>query len=220
MKQLEPSLLAFDTDKIPQQLEQLKSYSDIKTIHYDVMDGYVNNSSFDVEWLSTIIEHGFNVNVHLMVYNPIEWIDRFCKFNISTLTFQFEAIDANECINCLKEIKKYGVKCGIAIHPNSTPNMYEQLLSYVDIITIMTVEPGKGGQSFMPEALSNLKFVHKFRKDNKLSYLIEVDGGIKIDNVQEILKECDYIVSGTGFMKLDETNKINFLNKVKEHKHE
>lgn len=220
MKQLEPSLLAFDIKNIPQELKHLQSYSDIKTIHYDVMDGYVNNSSFDVEWLSTIIEHGFNVNVHLMVFNPIEWIDRFCKFNISTLTFQFEAIDVNECINCFKEIKKYGVKCGIAIHPYSTPDMYEQLLSYVDIITIMTVEPGKGGQSFMPEALTNLKFVNKFRKENKLSYLIEVDGGIKIDNVQQILNECDYIVSGTGFMRLDKTGRINFLNKVKEHKHE
>lgn len=220
MKQLEPSLLAFNIKNIPAELKQLQTYSDIKTIHYDVMDGYVNNYSFDVEWISTIIDHGFNVNVHLMVYNPLEWIDKFCKFKISTLTFQFEAIDINECINCLKEIKKYDVKCGIAIHPYSNPNMYEQLLTNVDIVTIMTVEPGKGGQSFMQDALINLHFVHKFRKENKLSFLIEVDGGIKIDNVENVINESDFIVCGTGFMSLDANGKKHFLDKLKEHKYE
>lgn len=217
-KQIEPSLLAFQKELIPCQLKALKKIG-IKTIHYDVMDGYVNNKAYDNEWIQPILDSGFNTNVHLMVFDPIKWVSRFCKFPIYTLTFQFEALTSQaDVLACLKAIRDYKVKAGIAIKPGTSSTAYESLLKSVDIVTIMTVEPGKGGQSFMPSALKNLQYVFEYRAKHHLHYLIEVDGGIKLDNYLQVIDFADYIISGTGFMHLNEADQKKFIEAVENYK--
>ncbi len=214
-KTLEPSLLAFDKEHIEEQLEEVKQEG-IDTIHYDVMDGYVNNKSFDTEYMQLIKDMGFETIVHFMVYDPATWIDRFAVFKPEAITFQYEAINYIETMKVLRKIKAHGIKAGIAIKPYSKFQSYSHLLDYVDFITIMTVEPGKGGQAFIDDALINLKQVHQYRKENNLKYRIEVDGGIKLDNVYKVLPYADYIVSGSGYMKSNKTSRNEFINKVME----
>ncbi len=212
-KVLEPSLLAFDIDKLQEQLEELKQEG-IDTIHYDVMDGYVNNKSFDIEHMQLIKDMGFEIVVHFMVYDPMQWIERFAQFKPEAITFQYEAVNYSEAMKVLKKIKSYGIKAGIAIKPYSKYTSYSHLLDYVDFLTMMTVEPGKGGQSFIDDALNNVKYVHKYRKENNLRYKIEVDGGIKLDNVYKVLPYVDYVVSGSGYMGSSKTARSEFVNKV------
>ncbi len=180
------------------------------------MDGYVNNKSFDIEHMQLIKDMGFETIVHLMVYDPITWIDRFAAFKPEAITFQYEPVNYIEAMKVLRKIKSYGIKAGIAIKPYSKFQSYSHLLDYVDFITIMTVEPGKGGQAFIDDALINLKQVHQYRKENNLKYRIEVDGGIKLDNVYKVLPYADYIVSGSGYMKSNKTSRNEFINKVME----
>ncbi|MGL4951038.1 MAG: ribulose-phosphate 3-epimerase [Mycoplasma sp.] len=212
-KKIEPSLLAFDLKKIDQELTSLKS-NGIDYIHYDVMDDYVNNKSFDTEWIDTIISHKLKINVHLMVFDPLSWIEKFSKFPIESLTFQYEAIGIIDSLMCINEIKKKNIKAGIAIKPFSLPGEYQKLLFDCDIVTIMTVEPGKGGQSLIESAIDNLKFVSSFRKLNKLNFIIEVDGGIKKDNFNLLIDYADYIIVGTGLMKLEEKERKEFIELI------
>ncbi|MGL4948340.1 MAG: ribulose-phosphate 3-epimerase [Mycoplasma sp.] len=212
-KKIEPSLLAFNFEKLDAELLWLKE-NGVSVIHYDVMDSYVGNTSFGNEFIEKIISYGFQINVHLMVHKPLDWIHDFCSLPINALTFQYEAIGLVESIYCINEIKKYNIKAGIAIKPYSTPNEYKKILHECDIVTIMTVEPGKGGQSLMPIAVENLKFVHAYKQLSKLNYLIEVDGGIKFDNFDTIFKWSDLIISGTGLMNLDFENRVKFIKAI------
>ncbi len=216
-KVLEPSLLAFDKSKMEEQLDEVKQEG-IDTIHYDVMDGFVNNKSFDTEYMQMISDKGFETIVHLMVYDPMSYIDRFAAFKPSAITFQYEAVNYSEAMKVIKKIKSYGIKAGIAIKPYSQYSSYSHLLDYVDFLTMMTVEPGKGGQSFIDDAMKNVEQVYKYRADNNLRYKIEVDGGIKLENVYKVLPYVDYVVAGSGYMGINKTARYEFINRVMEEK--
>lgn len=219
LKQLEPSLLAMDINNLDSTLKDLKQLG-IHFIHYDVMDDFVQNHSFGNEWMQKIKDYGFNITVHLMVLDPLAWAKQFIEFKPFAITFQFEAIDIPTAIIVLDYIRKHKIKAGIAIKPYSSFNDYKDLLNHVDIVTIMTVEPGKGGQSFLDIGLTNLNAVFDYREQHQLKYLIQTDGGIKIDNVQKILAKTDLIVSGTGFMQLDQSQKKQFIELIKGKHHE
>lgn len=137
------------------------------------------------------------------------------KYPLNTLTFQFEAIGEEQSLVCLNEIKKNHIKAGIAIKPFTPTAQFEQLLKAVEIVTVMTVEPGMGGQKMVDAALQNLRFIHEYRQAHNLHYIIEVDGGIKLENVHKVLKYADYIISGTGFMHLNQTDRKQFIAIVK-----
>lgn len=213
-KHLVPSLLAFDVNNIDKELNELIPI-DISYIHYDVMDDYVKNKSFDNEWIDLISQKGFSIILHFMVWNPIKWIDRFINKNIYAITFQFEPLSFSETLSCIRKIKSLNIKAGIAIKPSSNFSEYSKYLKYVDFVTVMTVEPGKGGQEFNDAALENLQKIYGFKQVNLLNYEIEVDGGIKIHNVSKVLPYCNFVVSGTGFMKLNKLERLEFIKKVK-----
>lgn len=212
-KVLEPSLLAFDVNQLEAQLEELKKEG-IDTIHLDVMDGFVNNKAFDTEHMPLLRDLNFETTVHLMVYDPMSYIERFAQYKPQALTFQYEAISYVEAMKVLKKIKSYGIKAGIAIKPYSKYQSYCHLLDYVDFVTVMTVEPGKGGQSFIDDAMTNLLNVYNYREKKHLKYRIQVDGGIKLNNVDKILPYTDNIVSGSGYMGLSKQAKYEFIKKV------
>ncbi len=213
-KKLEPSLLAFDFNNINEQLLEYQKLG-IDTIHYDIIDrNYANTEQpYYLEYIFPILEKRFNINVHVMAKDPSKFINDLLFINkISTLTFQYETISKEKALNLLSLIASSGIQQGIAIKPFAKPEEYLDLLPKCKVITFMTVEPGKGGQPLLMDAIKNLKFLYDYRQKHNLSYIIEVDGGINKDTIENVLNYADYFISGTGFVKADINEKKLFLN--------
>ncbi len=213
-KKLEPSLLAFDFPNINEQLLEYQKIG-IDTIHYDIIDpNYAQTKQpYYLEHIFPILEKGFYVNVHVMAKDPSKFINDLLLINkISTLTFQYETINKEKTIQLLNLISNAGIKQGIAIKPFAKPDEYLDFLSKCKIITFMTVEPGKGGQAFLNEAVENLKFLFEYRQKHNLSYIIEVDGGINLNTIEKVIDYADYFISGTGFVKANINERELFLN--------
>lgn len=179
-------------------------------IHIDVMDGeFVNNKTYDI---NTII-NSFRMNnkpldVHLMVKNVKKYIIEYADLLPEYITFHLEIDeDINEIIDI---IHSYNIKCGISIKPNTDINKLKPYLDKIDLILIMSVEPGKGGQTFIPSTIDKLK---KLRKINK-KILISVDGGINNETIKDIKKYIDMAVSGSYICMKEDYNKqiINLKN--------
>lgn len=196
-KKLIPSLLAFPkqewNEEIPLILE-----NKIKISHFDVMDqDYVSNTAFEADDLIFLEKFNLKQRVHLMVRNPYERSQLFLKKNVHSITFQYEPIQEKEIIRTLAMIKKNGFLAGIAICPNSRFFDYEKYLNYCDIVTVMGVMPGFGGQMIMNEGIENLNFILDFKKQNNLTYFVEFDGGVNEKTIHMVNNKADFIVSGT-----------------------
>ncbi len=179
-------------------------------IHIDVMDGeFVNNKTYDI---NTII-NSFRMNnkpldVHLMVKNVKKYIIEYADLLPEYITFHLEIDeDINEIIDI---IHSYNIKCGISIKPNTDINKLKPYLDKIDLILIMSVEPGKGGQTFIPSTIDKLK---KLRKINK-KIIISVDGGINNETIKDIKKYIDMAVSGSYICMKEDYNQqiINLKN--------
>lgn len=203
-KYLEPSLLAFDINNLNDSLDELKKIG-IEYIHYDVMDiDYIGHSSFDNSYIQIILDKGFKVNVHLMVKNPIKWIKQFESFDINAITFHTDGcINDNEAFEVINYIKNLNIKVGIAIKPEEKFSSYKKFLLNLDIVTIMSVVPGAGGQSFMEIALNNISDMYHYKISNKNKPLIQIDGGVNMNNIPLFIDAVDFVISGSGFMSLN-----------------
>lgn len=196
-KNLIPSLLAFPKQKWDEEIPLILK-NNIKIVHFDVMDqDYVGNTAFEADDLVFLEKFNLKQRVHLMVKNPYERSQAFFKKNVHSITFQYEPIEGNEIIKTLAMIKKNGFLAGIAIRPDSRFFDYKKYLSYCDIVTIMGVIPGFGGQTIMSEGVDNLNFILDFKKQNNLSYFVEFDGGVNEKTIHMIHNKADFIVSGT-----------------------
>ena len=213
IKKLEPSLLAFDLNKFNQTLEEFKQLN-IDYIHYDFIsyDYVQTESGYIDEYVEKILKMNFKINVHIMSKNPKHYVDIFKKYMVNAITFQHEVLNLDDAISLINYIKDANIKAGIAIKPSTDAKEYNELLLISDLVTVMSVEPGKGGQPFMEESLSNLKYVYDFRKKFNLNYQIEVDGGINISTIDRVWKYADFFVSGSGFLSLNNEQKKEFLN--------
>ncbi len=215
-KELEPSLLAFDLKKIDLQIREIKQLG-LKSIHYDVMDNiFVPNTAFDTEWLDLIKSNNLSCSVHFMVKDPLNWIKRFIKYkSIYAITFHPEAVSKQEAKEILTFIKSHKILAGVAIKPYTNHKKYEDLIELSDIITIMGVEPGFGGQKFIEEAtLKNLKYVSELKKKKKTKLIIQLDGGVNLEIIKKTYKFVDNFVSGSFFMKQE--NKKEILKLINE----
>ena len=200
MKQLKiaPSILSKldDLDTTIQNLNNL----DIAAIHMDVMDGkFVTNKTFDYELIKRIKTEK-TIDTHLMIENPLDVIEQYLSCS-DIVTFHLEAVKDDDLITFLKN-KPKNKKIGLSIKPNTDVLELVPYLKDLDLVLVMSVEPGKGGQSFMESSLPKIKFLNDYRKQNHLSYIIEVDGGI--NNVtSKLVKDAgvDMIVVGTYFFK-------------------
>lgn len=183
----------------------------IKWLHFDVMDGhFVPNISFGAPILSSISQKFklFN-DVHLMISDPKKYYMDFVKAGADLITFHLESLKSEEeVVNLVNLIKKENVKVGISIKPNTDVKKLLPFLSLIDLILIMSVEPGFGGQKFMDTALDKIEFLSKYKDENSLQYLIEVDGGINNITYKKCAsKGVDVCVIGSYLLKSEDMKK-------------
>lgn len=175
-----PSLLAADKDDLE---NELKRVSDLKVpyLHFDVMDeDFIGHTSFsfaDYERVKKM--HNLKNDVHLMVAKPYAYAREYAAMGVDIITFHYEALkDDVSRIDCIDAIHRLGVKVGISLKPKTPISKILPFLHLVDLVLIMSVEPGKGGQSFIPNALEKISKCRSYIDENHLKTLIEVDGGL------------------------------------------
>lgn len=192
----------------------IKEYNelDIDLIHLDIMDGFfVPNTSFTNDEISKIVN---NINkpldVHLMVNNPSKYIDYYKDLNVEYITYHYETKD----IDTIKKIKEMGIKVGISIKPNTKVEEIYDLLPLIDLVLVMSVEPGKGGQEFMMSSLEKIEKLKKQINLLNLDVLISVDGGINNNSASKCKNSgVDILVIGTSLEK--NNNRVEFIRNVK-----
>lgn len=200
---LAPSILSADLSNLAQQI-RLTEMGGADWIHCDVMDGhFVPNLTFgpivvDAVRRSTQLP----VDVHLMIKNPDNLLDKFVKAGANYLTVHYEeVIHLNRTINRIIEL---GCKAGVAINPSTPVKSLEDIAEFADLVLIMSVNPGFGGQSFIPNVLKKIKELVELRKKLNSKYLIEIDGGIDSKTILPALKAgADVFVAGSSIFKSD-----------------
>ncbi len=215
---LSPSLLAADFTKLGQQLEQIEK-GGAQYIHLDVMDGiFVPNISFGIPVIQSIRKSSNLIfDVHLMIVEPERYVEAFRKAGADIINFHIEA--TKDAASTLSKIKSLGAKTGITIKPNTPVSEIVPYLENVDMVLIMTVEPGFGGQKFMADKMEKVTELVKIREQKNLNFDIEIDGGVNMDNVKEILDTgVNVVVAGSAVFGADdvEGRTKEFLNILQE----
>ncbi len=191
-----PSILSADFSRLGEEVEELER-SGADLIHIDVMDGmFVPNITVGPCVISSIRKRTkLPLDVHLMIVDPGRYIDAFIDAGSDFLTIHYEA-DVH-IHRTLEEIKKKGVKCGISINPGTPVHVLQEVLDLVDLVLIMTVNPGFGGQKIIPSTVKKVEKLAKMLPDNPP--LVEVDGGINRNTIGLFKgKKVDIFVSGSG----------------------
>ena len=211
-----PSVLSLSYDKFNEQLKALNE--SVEWLHFDVMDGhFVPNLTFGPDILKTFRRNSsLFMDVHLMVSDPDFFTDVFAKAGADSITFHYEAYNnIDECIKLIDKIHSLYLKVGISIKPQTDVETIYPLLDKVDIVLIMSVEPGFGGQKFMPESLQKISKLNEYRKNNNLNFIIEDDGGVNDRNAFELIENgCDALVAGSFIFNGDIKNNVQLLRKV------
>lgn len=177
--------------------------------HIDVMDGkFVKNNTVELmteysEYLNSITN--IPLDVHLMVEDVISFIKSFIIFEPRNITIHYEAAkDKKELLDWISYIKENNSKAGISIKPNTNIEEIYDILPYIHTVLIMTVEPGEGGQDLLPETIQKIKKIKEYIDKNSLDVDIEADGGINLNNIEELKDAgCDIVVVGTGIINSD-----------------
>lgn len=192
-----PSILSADFSKLLEEVKEVRELG-AKFLHIDVMDGhFVPNISLgpvvykDLKGKVDII-----FDVHLMITDPLKYAKDFVVAGADYITFHYEAVE--NAIFVIEEIKKLGVKVGISLKPDTAVEVLNNILPYVDLVLIMSVEPGFGGQKFMTNSLDKIAYLAAQKQKNDYHYLIQVDGGINKETALLAKRAgCEVVVAGT-----------------------
>ena len=199
--QISPSILSADFSQLGSEIKRLeKGGADM--IHVDVMDGhFVPNLTIGPEVIKSLRKHcSLKFDVHLMISPVHKYIDDYADAGADIITIHPEATE--NLIESINKIKKLNKKAGVSLNPESKISLIENLLNQIDLVLIMSVNPGFGGQKFMPEVLNKVKYLKNLKKEKDLNFDIEIDGGINFENCQEAIKAgANILVSGTSVFK-------------------
>lgn len=199
---LAPSLLAGDHAHLAASARAVEQLG-LKWLHVDIMDGhFVPNLTFGPETLAALRRAGSTLffDTHLMLAEPHRYVEAFAKAGANLISIHIEP--AYDHAATLARIRTLGCQCGIVVNPGTPANAIEALLGQVDLVLVMTVQPGFGGQSFRPEMLPKLRQIDTWRRERGLSFRLEVDGGIDLGNVGDCRTAgADTFVAGTSFFR-------------------
>ena len=210
-KNIAPSLLAADFFDLSSQLKLLKE-GNIEILHLDVMDGiFVPSISFGMPVISSIRKSvNFFFDVHMMVENPERYIKDFYNSGANGITIHFEA--CKHIDRCISQIKALGLRSGISLNPATPVSFLQNIIKEVDMILIMSVNPGFGGQKFIPYSLDKIRELSKLRDEKNPKLLIQVDGGVGVDNIKALSDAgVDEFVAGSSVFKGDILKNIEGL---------
>lgn len=213
MNILAPSILAADVTKLGEDINKTVR-AGAKYVHIDVMDGsFVPALSYGqcvVEGLRKCTDAVFDV--HLMVVEPLRYIEEFKRIGADIITVHYEA--CKDLVSTLKKIKEVGCKAGLSIKPGTDVSVIKSYLNLVDMVLIMSVEPGLGGQKYIEASTDRIKEARTIIHESGLEIDIEVDGGVCLDNLKMILEAgANVIVSGSSIYRGDiEKNTSEFMD--------
>ena len=208
MREISASVLGADLMRLGEEIRMVEKLG-VNWLHVDNMDGdFVPNISYGPDFVASMRKFtNLFLDVHLMLQHPMQYIPAFAKAGSDLITIHYEAADDPEA--ALREVAAQGVKTGLSINPGTDPEKIRHLLPLCDLVLVMTVQPGFGGQSMREDCLAKLPVLREMIRETGREILLEVDGGIKESNAHMAIEAgADVLVIGTGLFRAEDPAQV------------